>query len=307
MVEKVKRRRRCQLSVPASDVRKIEKGLQSGVDHIFLDLEDGVAPKAKPQARLNAIQAFNEMDWGQTVRCFRMNGIDTYWAIQDLTEVVGAAGNNIDTLVIPKVKFGSDVKFVETLLELIEAEHNIETPIGLELLIEEVEGIHNINEIAASSDRIESFMFGIGDYTRAQGVDPRDAMGVPRHYPGDIWHHQRSVLAVAARVIGADYVDGPWGIIPDIDGYRNTCRMTKTLGGVGKWAIHPTQIPVAMEEFSPAAEEIEMAARYLKMMEEASKEGKGAIKTDDGILLDEAAIPMFRAVLDRADFFGMDY
>ena len=173
------------------------------------------------------------------------------------------AGNNIDTLVIPKVKFARDVHFVETMLELIEQEQGIEHKIGLEILIEEVEGIHNINEIAVSSDRIESFMFGIGDYTRAQRVDPRDAMGKPRHYPGDIWHHQRSILAIAAAVVGADYVDGPWGRIPNIDGYRRECRMVKTLGGVGKWAIHPSQIPVATEEFGPSQEEVVIAKKYL--------------------------------------------
>ncbi len=307
MVEKVKRRRRCMLSVPGSSMKKIEKGLASGVDHIFIDLEDGVAPPAKPEARQNVIKAFNEFDWGQTVRCFRMNGIDTYWAIQDIVEVVGAAGNNIDTLVIPKVKFAQDVKFVETLLELVEKENGIDHKIGLELLIEEVEGIHNIHEIAQSSDRIESLLFGVGDYTRAQGVDPRDAMGKPRVYPGDIWYHQRSTLAVAARVIGADYVDGPWSIIPDMDGYRRECQMVKTLGGVGKWAIHPTQIPVAMEEFSPDVEEVKNAAKFLKLMKEASAAGKGAIKTEEGFMLDEAAIPMLQAVLDQAEFYGVEY
>ena len=303
---KIKRRRRCVLSTPGSSLPKIEKALASGVDHIFLDLEDAVAPSKKPEARQNVIKAFNEMDWNGAVRCFRMNGLDTYWAIDDLIEVVGKAGKNIDTLVIPKVKYGRDVEFVDTMLGLIEQENGIEHKIGLELLIEEVEGIHNINEIAASSDRIESFMFGIGDYTRAQGVDMRDAFGEPRYYPGDIWHHQRSTLAVAAAVCGVDYVDGPWALIPDIDGYRRECRMVKTLGGVGKWAIHPTQIPVATEEFGPAKEEVVVAKKYLAEFLAAREKGLGAIKTAEGGLLDEAAIPMLQAVIDQAEFYGMD-
>ncbi len=305
MNEKIKRRRRCMMSVPGSSLQKIEKALGMGVDHIFLDLEDAVAPKLKPEARKNVIKAFNEMDWGNTVRSFRMNGIDSYWAIQDLTEVVSAAGRHIDTLVIPKVKYARDVHFVETMLELIEQEHNIGHKIGFEILIEEVEGIHNIKEIAASSDRIESLMFGVGDYTRAQGVDFRDAFGKPRFYPGDIWHHQRSTLAVAARTIGADYVDGPWAMIPDLDGYRNECRMVKTLGGVGKWAIHPTQVEVATSEFGPSVEEISLAKQALAMFDKAKTQGKGAIKSPDGILLDEAAIPLLQNVLNDAAFYGM--
>ncbi len=305
MSQKIKRRRRCMMSVPGSSVEKINKAVGMDVDHIFLDLEDAVAPEKKPQARKNVINAFNEMDWGGTVRCFRMNGIDSYWAIEDLTEVVSQAGNNIDTLVIPKVKFARDVHFVETLLDLIEAEHGIDHKIGFEILIEEVEGIQNISEIAAASERIESLMFGVGDYTRAQGVDPRDAFGKPRYYPGDIWHHQRSTLVVAARVIGADFVDGPWALIPDMDGYRNECRMVKTLGGVGKWAIHPTQVPVAMAEFSPSSEEITKATAALELFKEARAKGQGAIKTPDGTLLDEASIPLLEAVLEQAEFYDI--
>ena len=193
------------------------------------------------------------------------------------------------------------------MLELIEAEQGIKHKIGLELLIEEVEGIHNIHAISEASDRIESLMFGVGDYTRAQGVDFRDAMGKPRFYPGDIWYHQRSILAVAARSIGADYVDGPWALIPDMEGYRRECRMVKTLGGVGKWAIHPTQVEVAQEEFAPSREEVDGACWALKTFNEARAKGLGAIKTPDGTLLDEAAIPMMQAILDKADFFGIPY
>ncbi|TNF83369.1 CoA ester lyase [Pseudomonas sp. ICMP22404] len=306
MNNRVRRRRRCQLSVPASSLRKIEKALGSGVDHVFLDLEDAVAPSKKAEARQNAIVAFNEMDWGSTVRCFRMNGLDSHWAYEDLVTVVEAAGQNIDTLIIPKVKHARDVHFVETFLEQIELKMGFEKKIGLELLIEEVEGVANINELAMASSRVESLMFGIGDYTRAQGVDFRDAFGKPRYYPGDIWHYQRSAIAVAARMAGADFVDGPWALIPDMEGYRNECRMVKTLGGVGKWAIHPTQIPVAMEEFSPSRQEVETAVRYLTEFEAAKAQGIGAIKTAEGGLLDIAAVPLLKQVIDQARFYGIE-
>ncbi len=306
MAQKIRRRRRCMMSVPADSTKKIEKAIASGVDFIFLDLEDGVAPQRKPEARQNAIRAFNEMDWGETVRCFRMNGIDSYWAIQDLTEVISAAGNNIDTIVIPKVKFARDVEFVETLLELIETEHGVKEKIGFELLIEEVEGIQNIKEISHASDRVESLMFGVGDYTRAQGVDIRDAMGKPRYYPGDIWYYQRSTLAVAANCIGVDYVDGPWGIIQDLEGYERECKMVKTLGGVGKWAIHPSQIETATREFTPSDEEISQAVEMKRLFEEAKAQGLGAVKTPDGGMLDEAILPIVQQILDTCEFYGVD-
>ncbi len=304
-MEKIKRKRRCMLAVPASSEKKIDKAIAMDVDHIFLDLEDAVAPQMKPQARKNAIAAFNEKDWGDTVRCFRINGIDSYWAIQDLIEVVSAAGNNIDTLIIPKVKYAQDVHFVETLMSLIESENNVKNKIGLELLIEEVEGIHNINEIVAASERIESLIFGVGDYTRAQGVDFRDAFGKPRFYRGDVWNFQRSTLAVAARTIGADYVDGPWALIPDMDGYTMECRIVKTLGGVGKWAVHPSQVSVAMSEFGPSEEEVAMCVEALELYKEAKAKGIGAIKAPNGALLDEAAAPLLQGVIDQAEFYGI--
>ena len=295
------------MSVPADSQKKIDKALASGVDFIFLDLEDGVAPQKKPEARRNAINAFNNLDWGETVRCFRMNGIDSYWAVQDLIEVIGEGGHHIDTLVIPKVKQVRDVEFVETLVSLIEQQHDIPHRIGFELLIEEVEGVMNIREISQASDRIESLMFGVGDYTRAQGVDIRDAMSTQaRYYPGDIWHHQRSSIVVAARSAGIDYVDGPWGIIKDVDGYRDECRKVRTLGGVGKWAIHPSQIEIATREFTPDEAEIRQALQMKQMFEEAKSQGLGAIKTPNGELLDEAILPIVQQVIDTAEFYGVD-
>ncbi len=303
---KVKRRRRCQLAVPASSWSKIEKAASIGVDHVFLDLEDAVTPSKKPEARKNVVKAFNELDWGNTVRCFRINGLDGPWAYQDLVEVVSGAGANIDTILVPKVKGARDVHFVETFLEQLEMELGLERKIGLELLIEEVEGVAFINDIAAASERVECLIFGIGDYTRAQGVDMRDAFGKPRHYPGDVWSHARNSIVVAARCVGADYVDGPWARIPNLDGFRRECKMVKTIGGVGKWAIHPTQIPIATEEFGPSKEEIAMAKDYLEQFQAARAEGKGAIKTPDGGLLDEAAIPLLQQVLNQAEFYGLE-
>jgi len=303
---KIRRRRRCVLSVPGINERNVTRALASGVDHIFLDLEDSVTPDKKAEARELVIHAFNEMDWNGAVRCFRMNGLDSPWAYDDLAQVVEAAGDNIDTIVIPKVKYARDVEFVETMLGMIELKKGLKKKIGLELLIEEVEGIANIKEISLASDRVESLMFGIGDYSRAQGVDFGDAFGPAQHYPGDLWHFQRSTLAVAARVAGCEYVDGPWAHIPDLDGFAKECQLVKTLGGVGKWAIHPSQIPVATEAFSPSKKHIERAVKYTALFMEARNKGLGAIATEDGTLLDEAVLPMFENVLQSARFFGIE-
>jgi len=258
------------------------------------------------EARNLVIHAFNDLDWNGAVRCFRMNGLDTAWAYDDLIQVVETAGENIDTIVIPKVKYARDVHFVESLLDMIELKIGLAKKIGLEILIEEVEGIANIKDISLASERVESLMFGIGDYTRSQGVPFSDAFGPAEHYPGDLWHFQRSTLAVAARVAGCDYVDGPWALIPDLDGYKHECRLVKSLGSVGKWALHPSQIPIATQEFSPSEAQIKQAVDYIGMFSEARQMGLGAISADDGTLLDEAILPLFEHVLENARFFGID-
>jgi citrate lyase subunit beta/citryl-CoA lyase len=177
--------------------------------------------------------------------------------------------------------------------------------IGLELLIEEVEGIANVNTIAVSSPRIESLMFGLGDYTRSQGVDFREAFGANRTYVGDVWHYQRHAISVAAHVARVDYVDGPWPRIPDMDGFRRECHFARTVGAVGKWAIHPSQIPIATEAFSPTAQQIEIASRNIALIHAAQARGEGAIKSPEGGLLDIAAVPLLQQVLDKAKFYGL--
>lgn len=304
---KPRRRRRVQLAVPATERRKIDKALGLGVDHVFLDLEDAVAPQNKPQARENVVSALNEADWGDTVRCFRMNGLDTPWAYQDLVTVVEAAGHRLDTVMLPKARYARDVQWLDIFLGQIEAGCDIGHRIGIEVLIEEVEGVANVDEIALASPRVEALIFGMGDYSRSQGVDAADAFGPARHYPGDIWHYQRSRIAVAAAMAGADYIDGPWANIDDTEGFRQECRVVKTLGAVGKWALHPGQVGIAREEFSPGPQEISQAQEYIALYEQAKAQGIGAIKAPDGKMLDEAVLRLYRRVLDRAAFLGIDH
>ena len=209
-LQQPKRRRRCQLAVPADSWHKIEKAAASGVDHVFLDLEDAVAPQNKAQARQNIIKAFNELDWGETVRCFRMNGLDCEHAYQDLVEVIEGCGQNVDTVLVPKVMAPRDVHFVENMLQQLEWKIGRKDPIGIEMLIEEVEGAAYCVEIATASPRVECLIFGVGDYTRAQGVDIRDAFGKAAQLSG-------RPLAPCAR--------------------HNRCRCPYGGGGLCRWAL----------------------------------------------------------------------
>jgi len=296
-------KRRCSISVPGSDFRKIQKAAGSGIDHVFIDLEDSVAPSSKDMARENVIKGLNELDWGNTLRCFRINGLDTKWCYRDIIEVVSKAGNNLNSLMIPKVKYAKDVHFVETLLEQVELGHGIKEPLQLELLIEEVEAIENIKEIAAASERNIALHFGVGDYVRATGVDGRDAFEKTRFVQGDIWHYERKRLVVAARMNGLYAIDGPYPYIKNEEGYSEVARQALTLGMNGKWAIHPIQIAMANKVFTPDPAEVVKYRGWLKEFEEASKQGKGAIQLD-GVMLDEAVVPMLKSVIDHAEFLA---
>lgn len=296
-------KRRCSISVPGSDVRKIQKAAGSGIDHVFMDLEDSVAPSAKPQARKNVIEALNTLNWGNTLRCYRINGLDTRWCYQDIIEVVGHAGNNLDSLMIPKVMYARDVHFVETLLTQVEKESGLEKTIDIEILVEEVEAIANIKEIAAASPRNIALHFGVGDYLRATGTDGRDAFGEPRFIQGDTWGYERKQLVIAARVNHLYAVDGPYPYIKNVEGYKKVAKEAITYGMNGKWAIHPIQIALANEVFTPPAKEVEQYRKWLNIFEEASAQGKGAIQVD-GIMLDEAAVPMLQSVIEHADFLN---
>ena len=173
MTARPKRIRRCQLAVPASNEELVKKAVASAADHVFLDLEDAVAPAAKPGARKTAIDAFNDLDWGKKTRCYRINDLRTSWCYQDIIEVVSGARENIDTLMIPKAMDGRDIFFVSTLLDQLEADLGMTKSIGLEVLIEETEGLQNVEDICAASPRMEAVIFGLGDYGASQGVSSR--------------------------------------------------------------------------------------------------------------------------------------
>ena len=303
MMTRPKRLRRSQLSVPGSNERMMAKAAASAADHVFLDLEDAVAPNAKVEARSKVVQALTSLDWGRKTRCVRINDLETEYAYEDVITIVAGAADHLDTIMIPKVKSAFDVRWVDTLLSQMECKLKLTRRIGLEVLIEEVEGMLNIAEIASSTPRLEAMIFGMGDYSASQGIDIRHVNG-QGNYPGDIWHYPRYHLVVAARANGLDAVDGPFADFRNAEGYREEARRAMLVGCVGKWAIHPDQIAPALEIFSPDPEEVARARKMAQAYEEAQARGEGAVQVD-GIMVDVATIRILQNTIKKADLIGM--
>jgi citrate lyase subunit beta/citryl-CoA lyase len=303
MADRPKRARRCQLSVPGSNARMMEKAAGLDLDHVFLDLEDAVAPSAKQEARAMVVEALNSHDWKPRTVCVRINDVTTEWCHDDIIEVVTGAGAMLDTLMLTKAMSAHDVMFVHLMLDQLERKLGLDERIGIECLIEEVQGIMNVEEIAAASDRMEALVFGMGDYSASQRMNLR-SIGGSGGYPGDIWHYTRYKMTVACHANGIDPVDGPFANFRNPDGYRTECERANILGMVGKWAIHPDQIAIAQEVFAPDAKAVESARKQKAAYEEALAKGLGAINVD-GVMVDAASIRILQNTIDRADLLGM--
>jgi citrate lyase subunit beta/citryl-CoA lyase len=297
--QKPKRARRSQLSVPGSNDKMLQKAAASAADHVFCDLEDAVAPSAKVEARRKTCWALNNLDWGKKTRCVRINDVTTEWCHGDLIEVIEKAGNSVDTIMLTKPYTAADVIFVDRMLTQLEKKLRLQRRIGIEVLIEEVQALQNVEAISTCSDRVECLVFGMGDYSASQGIDIFGAQ-----YPGDIFHFARFRITMAARAAGIDAVDGPFGDFKDDAGYRAEAQRARSLGMVGKWAIHPAQIAPALEVFSPTADAVANARRVEKAMREAMARGLGAVEID-GMMMDVAVLRLLRNVLDKADLYGL--
>jgi citrate lyase subunit beta / citryl-CoA lyase len=305
------RLRRSEMSTPATSTKMIAKAAESAADLAFLDLEDAVAPTAKEGARANIVAGLNDLDWGASVRAFRINGVHTSWCHGDLIEVVSGAGANVDIVIIPKVKAPRDVWFVEDLLTQLERKHGLEVGrIGIEILIEETEALSRVEEIAACSPRLEALILGVGDLSASQGVRAghlgmSSGDGAGRSpYPGDLWHYARNRMIVAARANGLDAIDGPYADFRNEDGYRTEAGWAATLGAVGKWCIHPSQIAIANEVYAPTPEEIKEAQDVVAAVHEAEAEGLGAANLN-GVMIDAATSRIFEVTLERARQCGL--
>lgn len=300
----VQRVQRCELAVPGSNPGMFEKALKSGADFVFLDLEDAVAPDDKIQARKNVIQAINDLDWkghGITLSV-RINGLDTQWMVRDVVDLVEKAGAKIDTLLVPKVGVHADVYMVEAMLNQLEAQQGLKNKIGIEALIETALGMANVEDIArhGTAGRLEALHFGVADYAASNRARTINIGGLNPDYPGDQWHFAISRMTVACRAYGLRPIDGPFGDIKDPEGFMLAARRGAALGIEGKWAIHPSQVALANEVFTPPASEVDKAKRILAALKEAAAQGKGAASLD-GRMIDAASARMAGNVVNAAE------
>ena len=296
------RLQRSELAVPGSNPALFEKALNSAVDYVFLDLEDAVAPGDKEQARVNVVQALQDLDWrgaGKTISV-RINGLDTHYMYRDVVDLMEQAGDRLDTILIPKVGVSADVYMVEAMVNQIEQGKGFETRVGLEALIETALGMANVEAIAAYGGRLEALHFGVADYAASNRARTVNIGGLNPDYPGDQWHFALSRMTVACRAHGLRAIDGPFGDFKDPDGYRAAARRAAALGIEGKWAIHPSQIELANEIFSPPEAEVDRARRILQELEVAAAEGRGAAAVD-GKMIDAASARMAENVVRLAE------
>lgn len=296
------RLQRSELAVPASNPAMIDKAADGPADYVFLDLEDAVAPPEKEQARRNCIQALNDIDWaakGKTVSV-RINGLDTHYMYRDVVDIMEQAGDRVQTLLVPKVGVPSDLYMVEAMVNQIEQGRGYKAKVMLEALIETALGMANVEAIAQFGGRLEALHFGVADYAASMRSRTTNIGGLNPHYPGDQWHAAISRMVIACRAYGLRAIDGPFGDFSDPDGYLDGARRAAALGCEGKWAIHPSQVALANEVFSPPESEVNRAHRIIAELKKAEAEGRGAASLD-GKMIDAASEKMARNVLVQAE------
>jgi malyl-CoA/(S)-citramalyl-CoA lyase len=305
---------RSELAVPGTNPALFKKAAQSDADIIFLDCEDAVAPDDKEKARANIIEGLKELDWGSKTMMVRINGLDTHYMYRDVVDIVEACPR-LDMILIPKVGVAQDVYAVDMLVTQIESAKKRQKRIGFEVLIETALGMANVETIAQSSRRLEAMSFGVADYaasTRARttvigGVHKdsgvltdKDAAGKRQYIWTDPWHAAQTRMMVACRAYGVRPIDGPFGDFGDPEGFIAAANRAAVLGYEGKWAIHPSQIELANQVFTPSEAEVTKARRIIEAMAQAATEGRGAVSLD-GRLIDIASIRMAQALIAKAD------
>ena len=291
---------RSVLAVPASNLEMAGKALASAADSVFLDLEDAVAPDEKADARKKVVQALQELDWRGRPTLYRANALDTPYFYRDLIEVVEEAGDELDAIMLPKVQRPEDLHVAATLLTQIELSVGLEPgKVNVEGQIESAAGLVNVDGIGRATERLTALHFGSGDFAASLRMPNRN-IGVmdewDEAYPGHRFHYAMHRIVVAARAADLRAIDGPVADYRDEEGLRESCLIARSLGFDGKWCIHPDQIEVVNEVFSPTEREIEWARKVVKAYEEASAAGRGAISVD-GQMVDAASIKMARNTL----------
>lgn len=295
------RLQRSELAVPGSQPALFPKALESAADYVFLDLEDAVAPADKEAARKNVITGLHDHGWRDRKKTIsvRVNAIDTHYFYRDVVDVVEEAGHRLDTVLVPKVGVPGDVYLVDALLTQIETAKGISHRIGIEILIETALGLANVEDIAQASGRLEAMHFGVADFAASMHARTVSMGGLNPDYPGDQWHAAMSRMLTACRAYGLRALDGPFGDFKDPEGFRAAARRAAALGYEGKWAIHPSQIALANEVFTPPEAEVDRARRILAALDDAARQGRGAAQLD-GRMIDAASARMARNIVQIA-------
>ena len=299
------RLRRSCLAVPGSSEKMLAKAAGLPADQVFLDLEDAVSPLEKESARQTVVDALLANDYSGKARVVRVNGIATRWCLGDIEHVVRGAGHRLDCIMVPKVEDAGTLHFVHHLLTQLETELGLEHRIGIEAQIESARGVINLKEVATASDRIETLIFGPGDYAADLGVAQMVIGSVDPDYPGDQWHYALSAVVTTARGFGLQAIDGPYTDIKNTDEYRRLCHRARLVGFDGKWVLHPSQVEIANQVFSPTQEQFKEATRLLEAYRHATEvERKGAVM-HEGQMIDEASRKIAEAVVARGRAAGM--
>lgn len=300
---------RCQLFGPGSRPALFEKMAASAADVVNLDLEDSVAPDDKEQARKNIIQAIGDVDWGTKTLSVRINGLDTPWWYRDVVDLIEQASDRLDQIMIPKVGNAMDLYAVDALVTAAEKARGRTKPIAFEVIIESAAGISHVEEIAAATPRLQAMSLGAADFAASMGMATTGIGGTQENYYmahqgqkywADPWHWAQAAIVAACRTHGVLPVDGPFGDFSDAEGFRAQALRSATLGMVGKWAIHPSQVALANEIFSPGEKAVTEAREILSAMEEAQRSGAGAA-VYKGRLVDIASIRQAQVIARQAE------
>jgi citrate lyase subunit beta/citryl-CoA lyase len=298
-------RRTCH-ATPGSNEKMLGKAPGLGADQVFLDLEDSVAPLEKEAARAKVVRAINEQDWGDTVLCVRVNAWDTEWTYRDVTYVVEHASERLDEIMLPKVQSAAEVVALDLLLTQIEKATGRTSRIGIEAQIETAQGLINVEEICAASDRLETIIFGPADFAASTEMPVLTGGVQIPEYPGDHFHYVFAKILMAGRANGLQVIDGPYLKIRDLDGLRDYAMRTRILGYDGKWSLHPDQVTVINEVYTPTQDQFDHAFDLLEAYRVATTEGdrRGAVMFGDE-MIDEASRKMALKFVSRGERAGM--
>jgi citrate lyase subunit beta/citryl-CoA lyase len=299
----VRARRSC-LAVPGSSAKMLAKAATLPADEVFVDLEDAVAPELKNDETRRAVVEALRGDWLAPTRVVRVNAVGTPWCLDDLLAVAGEAADVLDCVMVPKVESAAQVHFVAEVLADLERKQGVARPVGIEVQIESPRGLVEIERIATASSRVETLIFGPGDYAAAAGMPQLTVGAIDPTYPGDAWHYVLSRIVTTAHAFGLQAIDGPYAAIRDPDGFAEVARRSRVLGFDGKWALHPDQLAICNETYAPTDAELDRALAILEAYEASTGDGRGAAAFE-GEMIDEASRKLAVAVVDRGRASGM--